>query len=39
MFGLGRHGAITWGRFYMELVEQGGADIDETMRQTAKVSA
>ena len=38
MFGLGEDGAITWGRFYMESVEQGGADIDETMRQTAKVS-
>ena len=26
------------GPAYMEVVEQGGADIDETMRQTAKVS-
>jgi len=38
LFGLGDDGKITWGRLYMEVVEQGGADIDETMRQTAKVS-
>ena len=36
LFGL-RDGLISWGRLYMEIVEQGGADIDETMRQTAKV--
>ena len=32
-----RHDQIAWARLYMEPVEQGGADIDETMRQTAKV--
>jgi ketosteroid isomerase-like protein len=37
IFGLRDDGLITWGRLYMEIVEQGGADIDETMRQTARV--
>ena len=37
MFGLGDDDAITWARFYMELVEKDGADIDETVRQTARV--
>jgi hypothetical protein len=38
LFGLD-DGAIVWARFYVEEVEQGGADIDETMRQSAKVSS
>lgn len=39
IFGLRDDGLISWGRLYMELVEQDGADIDETMRQTAKLSS
>ena len=39
LFGLRDDGLISWGRLYVELVERDGADIDETMRQTAKVSS
>jgi hypothetical protein len=39
LFGLDDDDAIAWARFYVEEVEQGGADIDETMRQSAKVSS
>jgi len=39
LIGLRDDGAIAWARLYMELVEQDGAGIDETMRQTAKVSS
>jgi hypothetical protein len=37
LFRMNDEGAVTSGRLYVELVEQGGADIDETMRQTAQV--
>jgi hypothetical protein len=33
LFGLGDDGLITWARLYMEPVEQGGAAIDEAVRQ------
>ena len=29
-----KHGRITWGRLYMEPVEQGGGDINEMVRET-----
>jgi ketosteroid isomerase-like protein len=32
-------GLIASARMYFELVEEGGADIDETMRRTAKVDS
>jgi hypothetical protein len=37
LFRLDDAGAITAGRLYVELVEQGGADIDEAVQQTARV--
>ena len=33
LFGLNDDGLITWARLYMEPVEQGGAAIDEVVRQ------
>jgi ketosteroid isomerase-like protein len=36
VMGLRDDGAISWARLYMELVEQGGAGIDETVRGLAK---
>ena len=39
IFGLRDDGLIVSARFYMELVEEGGADIDETVRQMTKVEA
>jgi ketosteroid isomerase-like protein len=38
VMGLRDDGAIVWARLYMEPVETGGADIDETVRQIAKMS-
>ena len=35
--GLRDDGAISWARLYMEPVEQGGAAIDEAVRELAKV--
>ena len=29
-----QHGRITWGRLYMEPVEEGGADINEMVQET-----
>jgi hypothetical protein len=37
VFGLRDDGAIAWARLYMEPVEQGGAAIDEVVRDLAKV--
>jgi hypothetical protein len=37
VIGLRDDGAITWARLYMELVEEGGADIEETVRTLAKL--
>jgi hypothetical protein len=39
IFGLRDDGLITWARFYTELVEQGGADIDESVRQMTQPGA
>ena len=36
IFGLRDDGLITWARFYTDLVEQGGADIDETVREMTR---
>jgi hypothetical protein len=36
LFGLNDEGLIAWGRFYMEVVEQDGAAIDETVQQLSR---
>ena len=33
-----QHHEIAWGRLYMELIEQGGADIDEMVQGTYRPS-
>jgi ketosteroid isomerase-like protein len=33
-----RHDQIVWGRLYMEPIEQGGANIDEMVRETYRPS-
>jgi hypothetical protein len=36
LMGLNDEGLIAWGRFYMEVVEQDGAAIDETVQQLSR---
>jgi hypothetical protein len=36
VMGLGDDGLINWARLYMEPVEQGGADIEETVRHLSR---
>jgi ketosteroid isomerase-like protein len=33
-----RHDQIAWGRLYMEVIEQGGANIDEMVQETYRPS-
>jgi hypothetical protein len=38
ILGLGEDGLITWGNLYMELVEEGGDDIEAAVRRFAEAS-